>query len=87
MRKRKNGVIVNLRKRKRRELKQLFNKLKFKAAVIERGKTMSDVAEYLKINESTLYRKVNGSSEFSRDEIQKICTLLELESPVDIFFA
>ncbi len=65
----------------------MFNKLKFKATVIERGKTMSDVAEYLNINESTLYRKVNGYSEFSRDEIQKICILLELESPVDIFFA
>lgn len=65
----------------------MFNKLKFKAAVIESGKTIGDVAEYLKINESTLYRKINGTSDFSRDEIQKICIFLKLDSPLDIFFA
>ncbi len=65
----------------------MFNKLKFKAAVIESGKTMADVAEYLNINESTLYRKINGTSEFSRDEIQNICIFLHLDSPVEIFFA
>lgn len=64
----------------------MFNKLKFKVAVVERGKTMSDVAKCLKINESTLYRKINGTSEFSRDEIQAICIFLKLDSPVDIFF-
>ena len=65
----------------------MFNKLKFKAAVIERGKTISSVAEYLKINESTLYRKINGVSEFSREEIQNICLFLDLDSPLEIFFA
>lgn len=65
----------------------MFNKLKFKAAVIEKGKTIADVAEYLGINESTLYRKINGTSEFSRDEIQNICAFLELDSPLEIFFA
>lgn len=65
----------------------MFNKLKFKAAVVENGKTISDVAKHLKINESTLYRKINGVSEFSRSEIQDICCFLNLDSPVDIFFA
>lgn len=65
----------------------MFNKLKFKAAVIESGKTIGDVAKYLNINESTLYRKINGTSEFSRDEIQNICVFLRLDSPLDIFFA
>lgn len=63
----------------------MFNKLKFKAAVIESGKTIADVAEYLNINESTLYRKINGTSEFSRDEIQNICVFLKLDSPLEIF--
>lgn len=63
----------------------MFNKLKFKAAVIEGGKTIADVAEYLNINESTLYRKINGTSEFSRDEIQNICVFLKLDSPLEIF--
>ncbi len=65
----------------------MFNKLKFKAAVVESGKTISDVAKYLKISDSTLYRKINGISEFSRDEIQNICIYLKLDSPVEIFFA
>lgn len=65
----------------------MFNKLKFKATMVEKGKTMSELAKYLKINESTLYRKINGVSEFSRDEIQEICCFLDLDSPVDIFFA
>jgi len=43
------------------------------------------VAEYLNINESTLYRKINGTSEFSRDEIQNICVFLKLDSPLEIF--
>ena len=90
MRKRKIGAIVILRKRKKKKEgreKIMFNKLKFKAAVVENGKTMADVAKYLNINEATLSRKVNGITEFSREEIQKICEFLNLESPVDIFFA
>ena len=91
MRKRKIGAIVILRKRKKEkkkgEKKIMFNKLEFKAAVVENGKTMADVAKYLNINEATLSRKVNGITEFSREEIQKICEFLKLDSPVDIFFA
>lgn len=65
----------------------MFNKLKFKAAIVENGKTIADVAKYLNINESTLYRKISGASEFNRDEIQNICIFLHLDSPVEIFFA
>lgn len=64
----------------------MFNKLKFRAAIIERGKTMGDVAKMLEINEATLSRKTNGVSDFSREEIQKICEYLNLESPMEIFF-
>jgi len=89
LRKRKICAIVTLRKCKNEERRDiaLFNKLKFKAVVIESGKTLADIAEFLKINESTLYRKINGTSEFSRDEIQNICDFLNLDSPVEIFFA
>lgn len=65
----------------------MFNKRKFRAAVIENGKTMEDVANHLGINETTLWRKVNGKTEFKREEIQLICGFLNLDSPVDIFFA
>lgn len=65
----------------------MFNKLKFKAVVVENGKTLSEVAEHLDMNTSTLYRKMNGISEFDREEINKICNYLNLDSPIDIFFA
>lgn len=64
----------------------MFNILKFKAALALSGKTMKDLAAYLKMNQSTLYRKTNGSTEFTRKEIQEICEFLNLESPTEIFF-
>lgn len=64
----------------------MFNKLKFRAAIMEKGKTMGDVAKMLGINEATLWRKTNGTSDFNREEIQRICEYLDLESPMEIFF-
>lgn len=64
----------------------MFNKLKFKGALASKGLTMNKLAEKLHMNTTTLYRKTTGTSEFTRDEIQRICQILELQSPVDIFF-
>lgn len=64
----------------------MFNVRKFKAALVLSGKTMHDLAVYLDINDSTLYRKTNGITEFTRKEIQEICRFLNLESPSEIFF-
>lgn len=65
----------------------MFDKLKFRAAIVGKGKTMKDVAIAIGVSESTLYRKVNGVSQFSREEIQTICRYLKLDSPIEIFFA
>lgn len=51
------------------------------------GKSISDMCEMLGISRSAFYRKCNGKSEFTQSEIQKIVIYLNLESPVDIFFA
>ena len=64
----------------------MFNYKRFKAALILNDKTLKDVSDALKINEATLYRKCHGKSEFTRKEIQEICTYLNLESPVGVFF-
>lgn len=64
----------------------MFNILKFKAALALSGKTMKELAAHLKINESTLYRKTKGKTEFTRKEIQEICDFLNIESPTEIFF-
>lgn len=67
----------------------MFNKQKFRASVIAAGLTMDDIAKYLSVNTSTLYRKINGSSDFTRTEIQKLQKLLSLDmcKITEIFFA
>lgn len=64
----------------------MFDSKKFKAELIIKGKNMKDIANVLGINEATLYRKVNGNSDFYRREIQIICNYLDIENPSDIFF-
>lgn len=64
----------------------MFDSKKFKAELIIKGKNMKDIANVLGINEATLYRKVNGNSDFYRREIQIICNYLDIEDPSDIFF-
>ena len=51
--------------------------------------TLNDLASFLGVDLSTLYRKLNGSSDFTRIEIQNISSFLKLSSDevFDIFFA
>lgn len=53
----------------------------------KKGITMGDLCKNLKMSRTTFYRKCNGKSEFTQSEIQAIVDLLNLESPVAIFFA
>lgn len=66
---------------------KVFDKRKFKAAVILKGMTFKEVAKKLGINEATLQRKMNGESDFYRNEIQSLCEILDLDDPTDIFFS
>lgn len=52
----------------------------FKSKLSLHEKTMRDVASAIGINEATLYRKVNGTSDFTRNEIQIIKQFLNLSS-------
>lgn len=65
----------------------MFSKNRFKAAFVEIGMSMQDVANELGINKVTLYRKINGESDFFREEILKIKKMLNRENVDDIFFA
>lgn len=66
-----------------------FNKNKFLAKVIERGYTVADIALKLGINRSTLYRKINMETDFTRNEIStlKECLNINLDEMNEIFFA
>ena len=50
------------------------------------GVSIKDMCEKLDISRSAFYRKCNSISEFTQREIQTIVDVLELESPVGIFF-
>ena len=65
----------------------MFDKQKFREAVARKGYTLADLAKVLKIDQATLYRKINGDSDFYRREIQVLCKTLDIKNPVEIFFA
>lgn len=88
MTRKKNYAKIHLRKRKKGG-KNMFDKLLFKAKVVSQGKSLADVSAYLHINYANLYRKINGESDFYRDEIQSLCEFLNIagEERNKIFFA
>jgi ACT domain-containing protein len=51
------------------------------------NKSISDMCDMLGISRSAFYRKCNGISEFTQSEIKKIVEYLNLNSPMEIFFA
>ena len=66
----------------------MFDIYKFKYTVLKNGFTLGDVANWLGINQTTLYRKMHGISDFTRNEIYIIRNKLHLsnEETFDIFF-
>ena len=65
----------------------MFDKKLFKSRLVLSGKSVADVAKTLNISESTLYRKINGDSDFFRHEINMLCDELGIADPKAIFFA
>lgn len=67
----------------------MFDKDKFCGLVRSAGITMETLAEILGINPATLSRKVNGNSDFTRNEMQLIKSRLNVspENMDAIFFA
>lgn len=67
----------------------MFNRKLFEVMVKTHGLTIKEIARIIGRNEATLHRKMNGESDFTRNEIQLIRATLQLSSTdVDsIFFA
>lgn len=57
--------------------------------IVEKGMTIGEFCETAKFVRSTFDRKMNGASEFDRDEIERIIAVLDLtwEEARNIFFA
>lgn len=54
--------------------------------VKKKGYNIEKFCKELGMSKSAYYRKIKGTSEFTQREIQKIVDLLDLESPMGIFF-
>ena len=65
----------------------MFDYTEFKVQVVRAHKTNKEIAEYLGIDESTLWRKLQNNGSFTREEISKLIMFLDIEDPKPIFFA
>lgn len=68
----------------------MVNVLKFKGKVVENGLNLSEVAEAINIDRSTLFRKLNENGEdFTIKQADELIKLLKLtaEEAMAIFFS
>lgn len=65
----------------------MFNENKLRAQMVLKGMSAKDVSKVLDINEATFYRKLRNGGSFTRQEINTMIQVLEIEDPADIFFA
>lgn len=65
-----------------------MNKNALKAKIVERGMNVEGFCKAAGFNRATFDRKMNGSSEFNRDEMERIIVTLKLttEEMRNIFF-
>jgi predicted transcriptional regulator len=77
---------IKLRKRNKSEVKGMFNEKNFRRAIEDAGLTIKDIADLLGINIVTLYRKINGDSDFYREEIRKVGEVVGSDKILSIFF-
>ena len=64
-----------------------MDKALLKYEMEKKGITTKVLCQKLGISPSAFFRKCNGKSDFKQSEIQAIVNLLQLDSPVAIFFA
>ena len=64
----------------------MFNVNEFKACIKRKGETQEDAARVMGIKPATLYRKMNGISDFFRNEIEAFCVHYNA-NPDDVFFS
>ena len=67
----------------------MVNVNKLKGKIVERGMTVEALAQSMKIDKSTLYRKLSKGESFTIGEANQICSALKLDSQeaAAIFFS
>ena len=67
----------------------MFDGVLLKEKIEEKGMGFKELSGFMGINKATLYRKVNGETEFTRGEIYDIILILDLSDCEikEIFFS
>ncbi len=65
----------------------MFNEREFNAQLARKGIKKAELAEYLGMTYTNLYRKIRDDGKFTREEMGKIIELLDIKDPASIFFA
>lgn len=65
----------------------MFNEREFNAQLARKGVKKAELAEYLGMTYTSLYRKIKEDGKFTREELAKIIDYLGIEDPTSIFFA
>lgn len=61
-----------------------------RSAIVANGMTVEDVAKQLGITRNTMYKRLNGHSEFSIADVVKLCEMLNIrdnKQKADIFLS
>ena len=64
----------------------MFNKTKFNAMLLNHNATKQQVADYLGISLSYLYRKIRNCGDFTTEETRKLITLFSKEEVLGCLF-
>lgn len=64
----------------------MFDRKRLQSQMVLKGITGKELASRIGISETTLYRKMSDDGDFSRTEIKKMMTVLDINDPVPIFF-
>lgn len=54
--------------------------------IVEKGLTQACLAERIGISKNSMSRKLLGKRDFKLFEVSKICNVLDINNPEDIFF-
>lgn len=65
----------------------MLNKNALRAKIYSEGYKIKDLTKALGMKESTFYRKMRGTSEFTRIEMENLIETLHISNPLDIFFS
>lgn len=63
-----------------------MDRYKLEYEMKSKGVTVEELCKAIGMSKAAYYRKLNGRTEFTRGEIQKMIDFLNLEDPMDIFF-